>query len=396
MRNDVTIYVGIDFSKEKFNACLLMDQGVMGESEFPNTKTGYLKLTKWVKNTSELGRSFDSSLVLFCGEHTGTCSIGLCEYLYAKGMKIWLESALKIKYGSGLKRIKDDKADAEMIAYYAKRFYEPGSCALFEPDSADLKTLRTLYQFRNRVVCDRVAIGNRISSGAFDCSTLVRNRMVKHHKEAQKDEKDIEKEMVKLMETSEELASNYQILISFKGIGPITAAALIIYTSNFKKFDNPRKFACYCGIAPFGKQSGTSINTKPHVSLFAHIGIKAAMVQACKSAMQHNAVIKAYAQRLYAKGKHEGIVMNNVKNKVMHIIFKMIQTQTLWEQEYQQKHMKECKAIPGKNGIGATEAAPIINATLKTSSSVVECTFLEEHSFQKNCKKTSSFSCVET
>lgn len=120
------------------------------------------------------------------------------------------------------------------------------------------------------------------------------------------------------------------------------------------------------------------------------------MVQACKSAMQHNAVIKAYAQRLYAKGKHEGIVMNNVKNKVMHIIFKMIQTQTLWEQEYQQKHTKECKPIPGKNGIGATEAAPIINATLKTSSSVVECTFLEKHSFQKNSKKTSSFSCVET
>ncbi|MGN8709950.1 hypothetical protein ACTNDU_02940, partial [Hallella faecis] len=38
----------------------------------------------------------------------------------------------------------------------------------------------------------------------------------------------------------------------------------------------------------------------------------------------------------------------------------------------------------------------LINATLKTSSSVVECTFLEKHSFQKNSKKTSSFSCVET
>ena len=32
----------------------------------------------------------------------------------------------------------------------------------------------------------------------------------------------------------------------------------------------------------------------------------------------------------------------------MHIIFKMIQTQTLWEQEYQQKHTKEDKAIPEK------------------------------------------------
>ena len=72
--------------------------------------------------------------------------------------------------------------------------------------------------------------------------------------------------------------------------------------------------SAYKRKARFGKQSGTSINTKPHVSRFAHIGIKAAMVQACKSAMQHNAVIKAYAQRLYAKGKHEGFVMNNVKN----------------------------------------------------------------------------------
>ena len=71
--------------------------------------------------------------------------------------------------------------------------------------------------------------------------------------------------------------------------------------------------SAYKRKARFGKQSGTSINTKPHVSRFAHIGIKAAMVQACKSAMQHNAVIKAYAQRLYAKGKHEGIVMNNVR-----------------------------------------------------------------------------------
>lgn len=398
MRNDVTIYVGIDFSKEKFNVCLLMEQGVMGENEFANTKSGYLKLVKWVKSTSELGGLFDTSLVLFCGEHTGMCSMGLCEYLYSKGMKIWLESALKIKYGSGLKRVKDDKADAEMIAYYAKRFYEPDSCALFEPDSADLKTLRSLYQFRNRVVCERVAMGNRIASGAFDCSTLVKTRMIRHHKEAQKDEKDIEKEMVRLMETSAELALNYQILISFKGIGPITAAALIIYTSNFKKFDNPRKFACYCGIAPFGKQSGISINTKPHVSHFANIGIKAAIVQACKSAMQHNAVIKAYARKLYAKGKHEGVVMNNVKNKVIHIIFKMIQSQTLWEQDYQQKHMNDSKTEEEEYKKGATKAAPMINVAFQTSlSDVMEYAFLEEtNMFERKPAKKRDFTCVET
>ena len=371
----------------------------MGESEFPNTKAGYPKLVRWMKSTSEQGRSFDASSVLFCGEHTGMCSVGLSEYLYNRGFKMWLESALKIKYGSGLNRVKDDKADAEMIAYYAKRFYGSGSCALFEPDSADLKALRSLYQFRNCVVCDRVAMGNRISSGAFDCSALVKTKMTKRHKEAQKDEKEIEEEMKRLMETSAELASNYQILISFKGIGPITAAALIIYTSNFKKFDDSRKFACYCGIAPFGKQSGTSINTKPHVSHFAHIGIKAAIVQACKSAMQHNEIIKAYAQRLYAIGKHEGVVMNNVKNKVVHIIFKMIQPKTLWNQNYQQEHdANNSKTSIEENKTGATKEAPVINTTLKTSpSDFIECAFLvKENTFAEKIAKNRSFTCTET
>ena len=399
MKKNVTIYVGIDFSKEKFNACMLMEQGVMGESEFVNKKSGYLQLLRWVKQTSELGRLYNPSEVLFCGEHTGVCSLGLSEYLYSKGLEMWLESALKIKYGSGLKRIKDDKADAEMIAYYAKRFYDPNTCALFEPDSADIKTLRSLYLFRNRIVTDRVAIGNRISSGAFDCSSFVKARMVKHHNDAKKDEKTIEKEMRKLMENSDELKANYQILVSFKGIGTITAAALIIYTSNFKKFDNPRKFACYCGIAPFGKQSGTSINTKPHVSHFAHIGIKAAIVLTCKCAMQYNAVIRNYAQRLVSKGKHEGIVMNNVKNKIIHIIFKMIQTQSMWDEEYQRNHMKAVDNIH-KNDIGTTEVAPMdmnLDVKEKHSQTLDNSTSMdEEHFILQKQQNNGIFICIET
>lgn len=399
MGKNVTIYVGIDFSKEKFNACMLMEQGIMGESEFVNKKSGYLQFLRWVKRTSELGRLFNPSEVLFCGEHTGVCSLGLSEWLYSKGLKMWLESALKIKYGSGLKRIKDDKADAEMIAYYAKRFYDPESCALFEPDSADIKTLRSLYLFRNRIVTDRVAIGNRISSGAFDGSSLVKARMIKYHNNAKKDEKTIEKEMRKLMENSDDLKANYQILVSFKGIGTITAAALIVYTSNFKKFDNPRKFACYCGIAPFGKQSGTSINTKPHVSHFAHIGIKAAIVQACKSAMLYNAVIRNYAQRLFSKGKHEGIVMNNVKNKIIHIIFKMIQTQSMWDEEYQKNHLKAVDDIH-KNDIGTTEVAPMdknLDEQEKHSQTLGNSTPMEEEHFilQKQ-QNNGIFICIET
>ena len=109
--------------------------------------------------------------------------------------------------------------------------------------------------------------------------------------------------------------------------------------------------------------------------------------------MLHKAIIKAYTQKLYAKGKHEEIVMNNIKKKIIHIIFKMIQTQTLREQEYQQRHMEDGKTIPGKDWIGATKAAPMINQTFKTSSSVfIECTLLKDkHSFEEKQKKYKFF-----
>ena len=56
MNKEVKIYVGIDFSKEKFNACLLTQAGVMGEGEFPNTKSGYQNLLKWTKKIRPIGR----------------------------------------------------------------------------------------------------------------------------------------------------------------------------------------------------------------------------------------------------------------------------------------------------------------------------------------------------
>jgi len=83
-------------------------------------------------------------------------------------------------------------------------------------------------------------------------------------------------------------------------------------------------------------------------------------VQACKSAIQHNPIIKAYARKLYERGKHKGIVMNNVKNKLIHVIFKMIQTQTCWNPNYQKTHINENARDLKENEKGATEVISFI------------------------------------
>lgn len=401
MKNDEKIYVGIDFSKGKFNACLRMGLGVMGEAEFPNTKGGYLKLVRWVKKTSGLGKAFSYDNVLFCGEHTGSYSMGLSEYLYGKGIKMWLENALMIKYGSGLQRQKDDRADAEMIAIYAERFYQEGKTPLFVPQSNDLKTLRSLYNFRRRVMRERVAMGNALKAQAFACSTLAQRKMTRRWEEDKRDEAEILREMRSLMESSPELSGNYRILTSFKGVGALTAALLLIHTANFTKMTDPRQFACFCGIAPFGKQSGTSINTKPHVSKFAHISVKAELTEAAKSAIRTNPVIRQYATRLWDKGKQDGVVINNVKNKIVHILFKLVETQTEWSEDYGQSHTTgnpSPRPVGESKQKGAAEAAPCADSTVQTSPSACggdaklqkprKISNTAKKSFQKTCAGT--------
>ena len=86
------IFIGIDFSKEKFDATLIQAEGLKecapSEHEvFDNKTSGYRRLVKWVKAQAE---DFTADSWLFCGENTGGYSIGLCNYLYGSGYDMWL------------------------------------------------------------------------------------------------------------------------------------------------------------------------------------------------------------------------------------------------------------------------------------------------------------------
>ena len=72
----------------------------------------------------------------------------------------------------------------------------------------------------------------------------------------------VEEAMEQLIAASCSLCTNYLLLRSIKGVGIINAIVLLCVTNNFQRFDNPRKFACYCGVAPFEHTSGISIRGK--------------------------------------------------------------------------------------------------------------------------------------
>ena len=334
------LFVGIDFSKEKIDVAIIFAEGLTETSmrvsnEFKNSVSGYKQLVKWVEESSN---ETEPSLWLFCGENTGDYSKPLCNFLYGRGFDMWLENAKSIKDASGIRRLKSDRADANMIAEYAMRNYD--KAIIYEPLSESLSQLRELFLYRQMVVRHRCSFQvrrdeKRLNMEKSPVKTMIsqsgRHIVTELNKEVEK----IDKRIAELIDSDDELAQVFTIVTSIPGIGTQNAVCLMVYTDNFRRFNfDSRKIACYYGIAPFGRDSGTSVHTDPHVHYMANRQIKAMLSQAALSAARFNPVIASYYSRLIAKGKKRQIVLNNVKNKLVHIVTAMVRNKQLFDKDY--------------------------------------------------------------
>ena len=141
--------------------------------------------------------------------------------------------------------------------------------------------------------------------------------------------KHIEREISEIMLSANESVSvNYSLIQSIIGIGKINAAAIIVMTENFTKFDDSRKFACYCGVAPFEHTSGTSIRGKTRTSKLAAKDLKVLLTRAAITAIVHDPQIKIYYARKVAEGKHKASVINAVRAKLIYRCFAVVKRQS--------------------------------------------------------------------
>jgi len=330
------LFIGIDFAKEKFDASIISAQGLKESSDrvygtFANDKGGFRQFIRWIKSVHK--DSVESEW-LFCGEDTGSCSVALSKWLYGKGLDIWIENAYAIKHSSGLQRVKTDKADAAMIAEYAWRHqdkYRP-----FEPLSEALSQLREVFLYRHKLVQQRASVDvRRKNKELLDSSKAMSfiNRKSKHLlAELDQAIKECNEMIDSIISSDEELKENYEIVTSIKGVSLQNGACMLIFTNNFKRFDmDAGKIACYYGVAPFGKTSGTSIHSPARTSHFANKLIKSLLSQAALIARIYNPEIKDYYERLIKRGKHHSVALNNVKNKLIRIIVALVRKKTKYD-----------------------------------------------------------------
>ena len=234
--------------------------------------------------------------------------------------------------------------DSLGIEFYAYRYQDRAKA--FQLPSEALTSLSLLISYRERLVSNKQAL--QVSSSEIR-RVMNRDTTAKYiYADSQKDIKridkrikEIEKKMLEQIESDQSLQQNYELVSSVKGVALINTVAILVTTQNFTRFENSRQFACYSGMATFGKQSGTSINTRPRVSNLANKKIKVLLTQAAKCATRYDPSIRQYYLRKLAEGKDKWLVINNVRNKMINRIFAIVKSKQLYQVEYDNHLAKE-------------------------------------------------------
>lgn len=317
-------HIGADVSKKTID-CVLYDADMekMRSSyiKISNDKDGLDCLMQWMKEHKIVRKG-----ALVCMEFTGKYSYDFAQLLDKKGVDFAMIPAMKIKGLYMGARGKSDKVDAIRIATYAYRFREEIAPTNLKDDN--IMRLKDLMNDRKLAVKHAAAYKavmteykNKKSSSRYRRASAMVN-------EYKRQISSIEKEIKELIGKDVELKRNYELVTSIPGISLVNAVNLIVFTGNFKLFGDSRKFAAYCGVAPFEYTSGTSVNKGTHVSGMSNKTLKSDLSQAAKAAINFDPWMKEYFKRKRLDGKSFGCVLNAVKFKLICRVFAVVKRGT--------------------------------------------------------------------
>lgn len=312
--------VGIDVSK------LTIDVRIYSTNDYlqvENCEKGYKKMLKWVFKHS----SFNENETFFVFEHTGLYSHNLGLFLHEIGLAFSIIPGLEIRRSLGITRGKNDKIDAGKIARYAYRLRD--EIKPYKMPVKEVTDLKRLLSLRDRLVRDRA--GYKASLGEYKRflvqkeSALLFDTLQKMIKYLDKQIKNVDQELMNVIKSNEGLLQIFNLITSITSVGQQTALFMIAYTHAFTKFENYRKFASYCGIAPFPNLSGTSINGKTKVSHLSNKKLKSLLSQCAVNAISYNIEMKSYYNRRIEGGKAKMSTINVVRNKLLARIFAVVE-----------------------------------------------------------------------
>ena len=312
--------VGVDIAKHKFDAARLGVDGKYKQRKFDNAAQGFADFLAWLDGLGAEG-------VPVCMEATGAYSVPLAEFLAGQGRHVSVVNPAAVAgfAKSELSRAKTDRADAKLIARFAREKRPPA----WAPPPANIRALQELLRraddLRNMVGMER----NRQDTAGPRARASIQAVLKTLAAELAAVEADIRQHI----DGDPDLRGRSSLLESIPGIGKTTAAHLLVALAPHYAFATAKQAAAHSGLDIRILQSGKWAG-QPHITKCGDPLLRKALYMPALVAWRHNPPIRAFCQRLKDKGKNGKVIACAAMRKLLHIAFAVLKSGNKFDPNY--------------------------------------------------------------
>lgn len=290
-------YIAIDIAKDSLEVC----------SDFFSATLRYDR--SGLKELLKRIGSIESALVI-C-EATGGYERKLMKVLFESNIAVALVNPARVRAfarSEGLKA-KTDSIDAVLLLRFAKsKELEPTT-----PPSKQQQELQELMDRRSQLTETLVREKNRLQKSPG----RTRKSIEKMIRFIEKELADLEKQIDELIASETSMYQQSTLMQEVSGVGKTTAWSILAYLNEITELGR-NQIVALAGIAPYNKDSGKYKGKRCIEG--GRAKVRKCLYMATQSAAVHNPHIKAYVERLRARGKpYKCAIVAAMRKMLIHI-----------------------------------------------------------------------------
>ncbi len=313
------IAVGIDISKNKFDAAFMTPNHKWQKKAFENSLAGFKVFLSWLEE-----KHVENCYTVM--EATGRYGEDLANFLFVSGYKVSIVNPAQIKYYSRslLRRTKTDKVDCQLIAEFSQRH----ELSDWQPLSPSLQSLKDQVRCLEAFKKDATQASNRLEHAK---DHVVKKMLKEHLNHIQNQIDALTLVIQELVRNDPILSHKIELLMSIPGIAETTALKLLGELPDLSTFKCAKQLAAYAGLNPSIKTSGTSVKGKDKISKTGSRELRKILFFPAMTLMRHPSSLSSFIERMRIKGKKGKVIVTAVMRKILHIVFGVLKTQTTFQ-----------------------------------------------------------------
>jgi transposase len=191
--------------------------------------------------------------------------------------------------------------------------------------SAEVQALDALLSRRQQLLEMRVMESNRLGACA---DPTVRAGLERHLSWLEAEVAEADTRLAEAVQASPAWREKDELLQSIPGLGPVSRLTLLAALPELGSLEGG-KIAALVGLAPFADDSGTRRGGR-HVR-GGRAAVRRILYLAALSAVRHHPALKAFRDRLSARGKKPKVILTAVARKLLVIANAVIRTGLPWD-----------------------------------------------------------------